>query len=588
MTTKLGLTDLVNGQANYLNANQTFALLNQLVQGAVVDKDLAAPPGSPADESLYIIAASATGAWAGQSGKLAFWLTSVGAWTFVTPREGMWFHVNDEDAFYKYTGSAWEVFSGGGGGMTNPMTTAADIIVGGASGVPARLAAGSALQVLRVNAAATALEYADPASGSSGVAIEDNGTLIASASTINFVGATVADAGGGKVNVTVSGGGMTNPMTTAGDLIVGGAAGAPTRLAKGTDGQILTMVSGAEAWASPSGGGLTYFSESKSTTFPNGTIPAIAISVSAPESNIDLVLNPKGSGSILSCVPDGATSGGDKRGTLSVDLQISRASSNQVASGINSVISGGKSNRSSGAGAAIGGGYTNFASGLQSFIGGGDSNKAEATQSAVLGGGSNTASGILSCVLGGTACVASGNYSSALGGGTNTASGDYSIALGGFYTTTRGLYGVEARANGRFSVLGDAQRSRVILRCATTNATPVVASADGSSASASNQLVMPNNSAYSFSGRIVARSSATGDCASYRIDGTIRRGASAASTEMVSTVTPIVVSADSGASGWSISATADTTRGGLAITVTGAASTSIKWVADIETVEVVG
>lgn len=52
-----------------------------------------------------------------------------------------------------------------------------------------------------------------------------------------------------------SGGGMTNPMTTAGDLIVGGASGAPTRLAGGTDGHVLTRVAGANAWAAPTGGG---------------------------------------------------------------------------------------------------------------------------------------------------------------------------------------------------------------------------------------------------------------------------------------------------------------------------------------------
>ena len=42
-----------------------------------------------------------------------------------------------------------------------------------------------------------------------------------------------------------------NPMTTAGDIIYGGASGAPTRLAKGTAGQVLTMNSGATApeWA---------------------------------------------------------------------------------------------------------------------------------------------------------------------------------------------------------------------------------------------------------------------------------------------------------------------------------------------------
>ena len=50
------------------------------------------------------------------------------------------------------------------------MTTAGDIITGGSSGTPARLAMGSALQHLRVNAGATALEYADPPSGGSGVA----------------------------------------------------------------------------------------------------------------------------------------------------------------------------------------------------------------------------------------------------------------------------------------------------------------------------------------------------------------------------------------------------------------------------------
>lgn len=45
--------------------------------------------------------------------------------------------------------------------------------------------------------------------------------------------------------------GFANPMTTAGDLIKGGASGVASRLAKGTDGQVLTMVAGAIAWADP-------------------------------------------------------------------------------------------------------------------------------------------------------------------------------------------------------------------------------------------------------------------------------------------------------------------------------------------------
>jgi hypothetical protein len=47
----------------------------------------------------------------------------------------------------------------------NPMTTAGDIVVGGTSGAPARLALGTASQQLRVNSGATGLEYFTPAAG---------------------------------------------------------------------------------------------------------------------------------------------------------------------------------------------------------------------------------------------------------------------------------------------------------------------------------------------------------------------------------------------------------------------------------------
>jgi hypothetical protein len=49
----------------------------------------------------------------------------------------------------------------------NPMTTAGDIVVGGTSGTPARLALGTAAQQLRVNSGATALEYFTPSAGGS-------------------------------------------------------------------------------------------------------------------------------------------------------------------------------------------------------------------------------------------------------------------------------------------------------------------------------------------------------------------------------------------------------------------------------------
>jgi hypothetical protein len=56
--------------------------------------------------------------------------------------------------------------------------------------------------------------------------------------------------------VTTPGGGMTNPMTTLDDVIIGGASGAPARLAKGANGTFLGINgSGHVAYGTPAGGG---------------------------------------------------------------------------------------------------------------------------------------------------------------------------------------------------------------------------------------------------------------------------------------------------------------------------------------------
>ncbi len=48
---------------------------------------------------------------------------------------------------------------------------------------------------------------------------------------------------------------MSNPMSASGDIVYGGASGAPTRLAAGTNGQVLTLAGGVPTWAA--GGGLS-------------------------------------------------------------------------------------------------------------------------------------------------------------------------------------------------------------------------------------------------------------------------------------------------------------------------------------------
>lgn len=114
-TLKLALPELTVGQAGKeLTHNQALAILDQLVQPVVLDKDLATPPGSPANGAAYLVAAGATGAWAGKSGQIAFWLTSVAAWTFVVPVNGWSVWVDDEAKRYDRKAGAW--VEGGGGG----------------------------------------------------------------------------------------------------------------------------------------------------------------------------------------------------------------------------------------------------------------------------------------------------------------------------------------------------------------------------------------------------------------------------------------------------------------------------------------
>lgn len=74
--------------------------------------------------------------------------------------------------------------------------------------------------------------------------------------TTSDSGKVVAVNSSGEYELQTQSGGMSNPMTTQGDIIYGGSSGTPTRLAKGSAGQVLTMNSGATApiWSTPSGG----------------------------------------------------------------------------------------------------------------------------------------------------------------------------------------------------------------------------------------------------------------------------------------------------------------------------------------------
>ena len=274
---------------------------------------------------------------------------------------------------------------------------------------------------------------------------------------------------------------------------------------------------------------------------------------------------------------------------------------NNQATGSYSFIGGGgdagtaaNRNVASGAWSAVVGGTKNVASGIASFIGGGGSDGANVYQntasgiSSVIGGGANnTASQTFSSVLGGASNNASGYISSVCAGSNNIASGAYSTVYGGISNTTRLINGNTVfGGNNVFAATGSSQVAGLVLVKQTTDATPAVLNSDGGAASTTNQIILPNNAAYHFKGSVIANVTGAANGAAWEISGAIMRGANAASTVLIDTPSVNRVAASSGASAWVVTATADTTNGGLAITVTGAASTTIRWVARLETCEV--
>jgi len=79
-----------------------------------------------------------------------------------SPQEGNFAFLKDTNVTTFYDGAAW--VNADTTGMTNPMTTTADIIYSSSGSTPARLGIGTAGQVLQVNSGATAPEWATAAS----------------------------------------------------------------------------------------------------------------------------------------------------------------------------------------------------------------------------------------------------------------------------------------------------------------------------------------------------------------------------------------------------------------------------------------
>jgi hypothetical protein len=423
------------------------------------------------------------------------------------------------------------------------------------------------------------------------------------ASASQVASATASNISGGANNTNSGtysfvGSGFQNRSLANGAGVVTGASNTASQQYALVGAGVSNTASG---WFNFIGNGFTNSGTSASAvTTQSGTMNATtAVTLSGSNANIKVGQYITGT-SIAADTYVAAISG--------TSLTLSQAASGSSTSTLSfftphGVVVGGGNNQATGAYSVILGGgdagtaaNRNVASGDWSFVGGGRSNTASGIGSFVGGGGlfaglsyPNTASGNGAVVGGGFSNTASGQSSFIGCGFANTANSLHSAVVGGSYGTTRSIWANQvfsACVNPIASAAGVSQAALIVLGRQTTDATATVLTNDTNAAGTTNQVILPNNSAYYFKGSVIANVTGAANGASWSFEGAIMRGANAASTVLMGTPAINRVAATAGATAWVIALTADTTNGGLAVTVTGAASTTIRFVAKIETTEV--
>ena len=180
--------------------NISLDRLDLLVQCAVLDRNLTTPPSSPALGDAYIVAAGATGTWAGHANHLALWINS--QWEFIAPLAGFTCWVTDETVLVYWSGTAWVIASGGGGSTTFL----------GLSDTPDSYS-GQAGKAVLVNAGGTALEFGSSSGGApvdaTYIVSSANGTLTAERILTNSASVTWNTGTAGQVSADIPAGGVS-------------------------------------------------------------------------------------------------------------------------------------------------------------------------------------------------------------------------------------------------------------------------------------------------------------------------------------------------------------------------------------------
>lgn len=101
----LDVTLMTEAQGSkWVTFNEFVYNLDVKVNAKLVSTTTATPPGSPAEGDIYLVAASPTGAWSGQAGKLAAYQEST--WVFYTLHAGFTYYNAGDSKLYVYNGTS--------------------------------------------------------------------------------------------------------------------------------------------------------------------------------------------------------------------------------------------------------------------------------------------------------------------------------------------------------------------------------------------------------------------------------------------------------------------------------------------------
>ena len=143
------------------------------------------------------------------------------------------------------------------------------------------------------------------------------------------LGGTLAVANGGTGQITKTAAfDALSPMTASGDMIYGGTSGTGTALAKGTDGQVLTLASGLPTWAAASGGTVSACAQLEVSSTTKGFLPPRMnyyqkTQITSPVAGLTIWCSNCGASGEMQVFNGGAwtnMSGGTATGTISLNI----------------------------------------------------------------------------------------------------------------------------------------------------------------------------------------------------------------------------------------------------------------------------